>query len=436
MTTLNPQRYPVDYTGTATTNLVSGEPHTLTTKAIRVFAPQQAPFFANPESLVIIDTATGHPLTQAQYIVYAMCTTASMIAGPGNESYNVIAITDQSVSNNITVTYQTVGGNYLMGADALVLLLNSLTLDTRPVTWDNILNRPPALPTNQHLEPIAATIGFEYLVEAILRLATTIVVGDAAKLDEVTQYLDTALANSNAVTNTSLSPSSVFGQHVLNTADPHNVTAAQIGLGHVLNYAVAQLADVYAGTATNLYVTTDQVAAAVKNAINLGMDAHITNTNNPHQTTKALIGLGLLQNLTTALIADLNTPDVNNPKYVTNVVLASWLTTYFAGQQTSIGTQIGVVGTTAAAALTAAQQAASTAVAAEASAQSAQIQSGTAVTDANAAVAQANANALAVSNASSAAQALISQYTTAAVAAADTAGYNRGYAAGLAAAHS
>lgn len=435
MTVLNPNRYPVDYTGTAPTNLVTGEPQTLPAKAVRVFAPTQAPFFA--KGLQIFDTLNpSTPLTSSQFMVYAMCNTASMISGLGNESYNVIAITDQSVSNNITLNYQTVGGNYLMGADALVLLLNSLSLDTRPVTWDNILSRPISFPQNQHLQPLNAVIGFEYLVEAILRLAMTIVIGDASKLDQVTQYIDTALAASNAVINTQTAAGSAFGNHVLSTANPHNVTKAQILLGNVMNYAVAALSDAYAGTRTDLYVTTDQVTAVVKNAINLGMDAHILRTDNPHGVTKAQIGLALLQNLGTALLADLNTPNVNNPLYVTNVVLSQWLTSYFAGQATTVASSIATVQTTANTALTAAQAASQAAAQAAQAAVSATNQSGNAVLSANSALTQAQANAAAVASSASAASALVQQYATAAISAADTAGFNRGYAAGLAAAHS
>jgi hypothetical protein len=434
-TTLNPLRYPVDYTGVAPSNKVVAEPHALPAKTVRVFAPLQAPFFA--KGLIITDTTTGQPLTSSQYMPYAMCTTASLIAGSGNESYNVIAITDQSVGNNVTVSYQTVGGNYLMGADALVLLLNALTLDTRPVNWPNILNAPPSFPSNQHLEAMSATIGFEYVVEAILRLAMTIVVGDAAKLDEVMAYLDLALSQSNAATSTMTAPGSVFGQHVLNTANPHGVTPTLLGLGHVLNYAVAQLSDVYTGSRTDLYVTVDQVAAVVKNAINLGMDAHILDvTTNPHHVTQAQIGLALLMNYATAALSDLQTPNVNNPLYVTNVVMSAYLTSFFNTQAATVATSIATVSTAAQTALTAANTALAAAQTAQQAASQATSQSGTAASQAASALTQAQANALAVTSSASAAQALVQQYTVAAVAAADTAGFSRGYAAGLAAAHS
>lgn len=432
MTTLNPNRYPVDLTGTAASNKISSEPVMLTTRKVRVFSPLQAPFFA--KNIIIVDTATGQPLTATQYKCYNLLEVPTKLAGIGNEVYSCVVVTDQGVSNNLIITYQTVGGDYVSGFDSIVRLVKDLTQDSRPVTWDNVIDRPTQFEPNQHLHPVSETIGWEYLISAIQQLATVLMLGDDVKKDFILQYIDAALANSNAEANANLGVGSPFGQHVNDTNNPHGVTANTINLGNVQNFPIATLTEVFAGIASNRYVTVDQVATAVQNAVNLGMDAHIARTDNPHGVTKALVGLSNVLNYATAIIDDLNAPDSANPLYVTNVVLAAWLSQYFTAQAASIATTVAAINASITSALNAATDAKTAALAAQNSANLATNQTAQAVNSANAALTQAQLNATAVLNSQSAAMALISQYVTQAVAAAETAGYDRGYAAGRAAA--
>ena len=88
---------------------------------------------------------------------------------------------------------------------------------------------------------------------------------DAAK-DEVNKTLETHISDKN---------------------NPHSVTKAQVGLGNVDNTA-----DV------NKPVSIAQQAAIdkVSSDLTLALQTHTTNTNNPHQVTAAQIGLGLVNN--------------------------------------------------------------------------------------------------------------------------------------------
>lgn len=49
--------------------------------------------------------------------------------------------------------------------------------------------------------------------------------------------------------------------HVGDTNNPHATTAAQVGLGSVQNYGIASTAEAQAGTVTNKYVTPALVKA-------------------------------------------------------------------------------------------------------------------------------------------------------------------------------
>jgi hypothetical protein len=84
--------------------------------------------------------------------------------------------------------------------------------------------------------------------------------------------------------------------HINNTSNPHQVTQAQVGLGLVQNYGVASTAQAQAGTANNVYMTPALTAAAITSQIGNAFNAHITNYSNPHQTTAAQVGLGNVNN--------------------------------------------------------------------------------------------------------------------------------------------
>ena len=94
--------------------------------------------------------------------------------------------------------------------------------------------------------------------------------------------------------------------HLNNTANPHNTTAVQVGLGNVQNYAVASNAEAIAGTATDKYMTPANTKAAVDGVVNAAVSAHTNRTDNPHNTTKAQVGLGLVVNAGFATDAELD----------------------------------------------------------------------------------------------------------------------------------
>lgn len=424
---INPNRYPVDYTGSATTNLIENESVTLTTNEIRVFAPTAAPFFKS--SMVIKDADTGLTLTNSQWTAYFLVSAPSAITDIGDEVYSIVAITDESVSNNLTITYQTVGGDYVCSFDNIISMITPLLSDSRPVTWPNIIDRLSGFTPNQHLHPINQTLGWEYLVTFVEILKNVILVGDLQQKDAVLAYIDSALASSAAVVEASLSSTSTFGKHVADTSNPHEVSPEDIGLGLVENYGLASNAEAYAGTSSELYVTADQVKMVVQDAVDLGMDAHIARTDNPHGLTPAQLDLDLLMNYAVATSAELASPDAASPKYVTNVILAAYLTSYFSTQQANITSAIADVTTQLATLTTQANAAKATAEAAAITAAAATSSAAAAATTGTAALAQANANALSATASAAAIQTLFEQYVTTAVANA----YAQGFAAGKAA---
>ena len=91
-----------------------------------------------------------------------------------------------------------------------------------------------------------------------------------------------------------------LNEHVANTENPHNVTKAQVGLANVDNTS-----DMDKPISTATQKALDKITSDV--------ESHTTNKSNPHEVTKAQVGLGNVDNT-----ADLDKPVSNATKELIN----------------------------------------------------------------------------------------------------------------------
>jgi hypothetical protein len=104
--------------------------------------------------------------------------------------------------------------------------------------------------------------------------------------------------------------------HTSRTDNPHATTATQVGLGNVQNYPIANDTEAAAGTSNALYVTPRGVAQYVTNGIGATLTSHVDNQSNPHNTTKAQVGLGNVENFGVANDTEAVTGSITD-KYIT-----------------------------------------------------------------------------------------------------------------------
>lgn len=195
-------RYPLDPTGSSPDNLVVAEPHTLINRAIRPVATSYGAFFT--DNLVVRDVTNNRNLVRGiSYECAELYEVLSQIYL--KEICAVILITDPSVSSNITVTYQCLGGEYSTSSEAIVNMLNALSIDNRPAEWGNLINLPPAFNPALHLHDVGDVYGFEYIVTALERLASAVLTGDNASHDRIYQYIDSRLSGISQDTDTTYS---------------------------------------------------------------------------------------------------------------------------------------------------------------------------------------------------------------------------------------
>lgn len=113
----------------------------------------------------------------------------------------------------------------------------------------------------------------------------------------------------------------LINAHATRTDNPHSVTKAQVGLGSVENYLVATNTEAQAGVATNRYMTPATTKAAIDVLAPLALASHTGDKNNPHQTTAAQVGLGSVQNYALASVAEA-VAGLSNAKYMTPYLVA------------------------------------------------------------------------------------------------------------------
>lgn len=162
-------RYPLDKTGLNPDNLVVREPHQLSPKDrptdVRVFCPLYGPFYAD-SNLTILDAANGRELKKdIDYKVTDLLQDPTLSFA--KEIGQFIVIINGTVSNEIEVSYQVLGGNYQNDATAVQHAFETFLNDTRPVDWSNVTGRPSTFPPSLHLHLLSDIINFGPLVVAI-----------------------------------------------------------------------------------------------------------------------------------------------------------------------------------------------------------------------------------------------------------------------------
>lgn len=264
-TELNSVVYPFDPTGTAATNKIVGEQQVITAANHRDFhfiVPSAAPYFA--DSLVVVLRALDNsvrPLVEGidYYCTHQFIAASRACAKP---IYGSISFLDAQLVGAISIGYQTVGGIWTLNLAQITEILSNRLRNPRITSWEQVADVPTLFPVIDHQWNLADLVGAREVVSALDNIVQALLItGDGAIPD-----------------------------HILNLQNPHEVTAAQIGLGNVRNFATATQAQAIAGTSDDLYVTPLGVARAVLAQVGTPFAAHSQNVENPHQVTAAQVG--------------------------------------------------------------------------------------------------------------------------------------------------
>lgn len=239
-------RYALDKTGTNRDNLVAGEVHDLSNRAIRAVAPKYGAFFT--ESFQIWDNVSNTLLVKdVDYTFAELLEDATLTFG--KELCFLVLIKNTNVNNQVRINYQVLGGYYQNSAEGVVNLYELAMLDNRPVDWTNVLNKPTEYPPSLHKHLLDDLVGFEPVVVALERIRNAIEVSNIPTYEALLDFVDAQFQ--------------VCWNHIKDHNNPHQTTAEQVGLGLVENLSVVTPEEVEANVGVHKYVTHDRLIDAV-----------------------------------------------------------------------------------------------------------------------------------------------------------------------------
>lgn len=314
--------YPFDPNGDAVTNLV---PEQQPLKSSGVFdnfyiIPKAAPFFAGSVKLTLypgaIELKEGKDYTFGHHFMAASHTI-------GQPIYGSISFYDRSLEGVVQMKYQTLGGDWTLDEGTIIAILANEARNPRITSWESITDLPFQFPVINHKFDIEDFVGMK----------------------EVTDQLEDIEAAIRA------KGGGAIGDHVNDKNNPHGVTKGQVGLSLVDNYPTATVAEAQAGVLNNRFMTPLRTRQLIETISTAALNDHIANKNNPHETTKGHVGLGLVQNLSLASQAEAEAA-ASNARYMTplrvreaiEALVGNQLTAHIADKNNPHGTNKGHVG--------------------------------------------------------------------------------------------
>lgn len=244
-----PANYPLDPTGLSPGNLITDEVHVLTevnSDQYRILIPVFAPFHLDNFSLKHV-TSTGDVVVLQPDVDYYFCLPyIGASRSIGKMIYGAVSINTQLIEGVLQVSYQTLGGEWVGDPNFVRERLAELIYNPRVTVWDVVTNKPNQFPPINHQQDFNTVYGQQELIAAVNGVAAQIAAGP--------------------------NPTVPVVRHLTDTENPHETTAAQVGLGDVVNLPMASdqecddLADV------QKYITLSQLRRILNQRFNLGLD--------------------------------------------------------------------------------------------------------------------------------------------------------------------
>lgn len=168
--------YPFDPNGTAPSNKVVGERHTISPvngPDFRFMIPRAAPFFR--QSLKVTHVASGRILVDGIDYQPGHRYDAASNTAPFLTIFGSILIMDNTLEGTFDLEYQTLGGEHTIDEQLALQLLANTQLDPRLTKWDSVLNTPGVYDPLLHRHSALDTVGYDDMVVALNRLVDAII---------------------------------------------------------------------------------------------------------------------------------------------------------------------------------------------------------------------------------------------------------------------
>ncbi len=174
-----PSLYPLDTSGNAASNLVVDELHTTNEAHFRDYfflVPIFAPFFVDNFSLKMNLGGVITELSEGPHYSFAL----EYVAGTrstGKPMYGAISLNNINVSALLSITYQTLGGDWVVDRLHVLNTLAEKLYNPKTTTWDVITDKPEIFPPEPHFNDYNNFYGLEEEVQALNQIRDAIANG-------------------------------------------------------------------------------------------------------------------------------------------------------------------------------------------------------------------------------------------------------------------
>ena len=353
-------RYPFDPYGANPVCLISNERHSLSAVSTASFAlivPKNGPFFRR--GLVVKHIATDKTLTEGVDFALGHKFTRATIE-TARPVYGSILILNRELTGAFDVTYQTLGGEFAIDTQLTLETLLNTQIDPRNTTWEAVINVPPLFPPYNHYFDADNLVGADDLRLAILQIRDTIAAMPERLLPILMTHLDdvdnphrvdkedvglgfvdnfktatVAETIEGMLNNRFVTPSGVrqliasintesVASHAARFDNPHHVNKDQVGLSNVPNFSVATIEQAKLGEIDSAFMTPQLTRMAITDQVGNSLTTHLGNKANPHGTTKAHVGLGLVENYQMATVEEAKA-GLAKDRYVSPFLVAQYV---------------------------------------------------------------------------------------------------------------
>lgn len=216
-------RYPYDPVGDKAECKVVGERFALSSinNSYRCIIPDFAPFYRN--GLELVSWPSGLPLVEGKHYELVMKYTEWREVA-ANPLFGGIRFMDTDIGGEIELkSYQTVGANFTRGGKELLTMLVNLMLSPATVTWENVINKFDEYPAMAHSQEWHDFINKEAIATSVDKITSAVQLHANEVKTESVDYLNARITQLDTLlTNTQ------FDKHIINMANPHGVTAADV----------------------------------------------------------------------------------------------------------------------------------------------------------------------------------------------------------------
>jgi hypothetical protein len=217
--------YAFDPSGVSLANKVTGETHVLTavnSRAYHYIVPTFAPFFGAGLVVVFKDTTNAiRPLVEGlDYLLsYQFIGASRATAKP---IYGGISLINTELSGVITLSYQTLGGEWTLDTAAISQMLSDTLRNPRTTSWEQIAGVPKVFPPIDHAWNLIDLVGMAEVRDALVDISDEIAKLANRTTEDIPQLYQ---------------------------------TKQQLGLAFVQNYKIATDLEATAGVSSTRYMT-------------------------------------------------------------------------------------------------------------------------------------------------------------------------------------